>query len=118
MFFFFFFFFQAEDGIRDKLVTGVQTCALPICARRLPERAAAAPRRRSGKESFAHRGLPACGCGLRARQDTSRAPGPPRETRRRLPPRAFCVLRPTFLVEIVLCAVVGARYIVPLQKHG
>src|SRR5205823_7509866 len=28
------FFFQAEDGIRDKLVTGVQTCALPICATR------------------------------------------------------------------------------------
>ena len=24
------FFFQAEDGIRDDLVTGVQTCALPI----------------------------------------------------------------------------------------
>src|SRR5205823_8867946 len=31
---FIFFFFQAEDGIRDKLVTGVQTCALPICTRR------------------------------------------------------------------------------------
>src|SRR2546425_6695236 len=30
-FVYFFFFFQAEDGIRDKLVTGVQTCALPIC---------------------------------------------------------------------------------------
>src|SRR6266404_8947081 len=30
---FFFFFFQAEDGIRDKLVTGVQTCALPISPR-------------------------------------------------------------------------------------
>src|SRR5205823_9723948 len=30
---FFFFFFQAEDGIRDKLVTGVQTCALPILRR-------------------------------------------------------------------------------------
>src|SRR5438445_6180407 len=28
---FFFFFFQAEDGIRDIGVTGVQTCALPIC---------------------------------------------------------------------------------------
>src|SRR5258708_3689963 len=28
-----FFFFQAEDGIRDDLVTGVQTCALPICER-------------------------------------------------------------------------------------
>src|SRR5690349_22285116 len=30
-FVFFFFFFQAEDGIRDLYVTGVQTCALPIC---------------------------------------------------------------------------------------
>src|SRR5207249_7656219 len=26
-----YFFFQAEDGIRDRNVTGVQTCALPIC---------------------------------------------------------------------------------------
>src|SRR5215213_6284377 len=30
-----FFFFQAEDGIRDWSVTGVQTCALPICEMRL-----------------------------------------------------------------------------------
>src|SRR5207248_3868185 len=30
IFLFFFFFFQAEDGIRDRTVTGVQTCALPI----------------------------------------------------------------------------------------
>src|SRR5216683_3427422 len=30
MILFFFFFFQAEDGIRDLIVTGVQTCALPI----------------------------------------------------------------------------------------
>src|SRR5215213_6652061 len=30
---FFFFFFQAEDGIRDWSVTGVQTCALPIFER-------------------------------------------------------------------------------------
>src|SRR5207249_5885118 len=30
--FLFFFFFQAEDGIRDRNVTGVQTCALPICS--------------------------------------------------------------------------------------
>src|SRR2546430_9765711 len=29
----FFFFFQAEDGIRDLTVTGVQTCALPIWLR-------------------------------------------------------------------------------------
>src|SRR5688572_31871575 len=31
IFFFLIFFFQAEDGIRDLTVTGVQTCALPIC---------------------------------------------------------------------------------------
>src|SRR2546430_9053426 len=37
-----FFFFQAEDGIRDLTVTGVQTCALPISA---------APRRRAGPGS-------------------------------------------------------------------
>src|SRR6266540_5552102 len=36
--FFFFFFFQAEDGIRDRDVTGVQTCALPICWVSLPAR--------------------------------------------------------------------------------
>src|SRR5712691_7262642 len=32
IYFYFFFFFQAEDGIRDLTVTGVQTCALPIWA--------------------------------------------------------------------------------------
>src|SRR5258708_3631676 len=35
---FVFFFFQAEDGIRDDLVTGVQTCALPIYNSPLPDR--------------------------------------------------------------------------------
>src|SRR5262249_61331359 len=34
-----FFFFQAEDGIRDWSVTGVQTCALPISDRRQVARA-------------------------------------------------------------------------------
>ena len=34
----FFFFFQAEDGIRDIGVTGVQTCALPIYAALDPQR--------------------------------------------------------------------------------
>src|SRR5262249_58661628 len=33
-----FFFFQAEDGIRDWSVTGVQTCALPIWIDALPDR--------------------------------------------------------------------------------
>src|SRR6266436_7814290 len=41
----FFFFFQAEDGIRDVAVTGVQTCALPISASR--HRAAGSRRRGS-----------------------------------------------------------------------
>src|SRR2546430_13538942 len=35
MYCFFFFFFQAEDGIRDLTVTGVQTCALPISGKTL-----------------------------------------------------------------------------------
>src|SRR2546430_12908673 len=43
-----FFFFQAEDGIRDLTVTGVQTCALPIWAAGRP-----VPRRRSCAASAA-----------------------------------------------------------------
>src|SRR5438552_5772309 len=39
-FVFVFFFFQAEDGIRDDLVTGVQTCALPISPQETREREA------------------------------------------------------------------------------
>src|SRR5688572_32246317 len=37
------FFFQAEDSIRDLTVTGVQTCALPICGHRSPGHAADQP---------------------------------------------------------------------------
>src|SRR5258708_35784701 len=37
------FFFQAEDGIRDDLVTGVQTCALPLAAEREPPLSPASP---------------------------------------------------------------------------
>src|SRR5205823_12051657 len=51
-----FFFFQAEDGIRDKLVTGVQTCALPIWGwlrrRPWPRRA---PRKRGPTSPFCAR---------------------------------------------------------------
>src|SRR5205085_5955727 len=69
---FFFFFFQAEDGIRDLTVTGVQTCALPIYrpdGRVLPGRQAGPnpldPRRRA-----ARRGQPAAAAqaGRRARR--------------------------------------------------
>src|SRR5256885_12115462 len=40
------FFFQAEDGIRDYKVTGVQTCALPICEPSLNRTTACCSRRR------------------------------------------------------------------------
>src|SRR2546421_1681453 len=49
----FFFFFQAEDGIRDLIVTGVQTCALPISlgrAEHAADRRAAAPARRVARD--------------------------------------------------------------------
>src|SRR2546422_8070900 len=46
-----FFFFQAEDGIRDVAVTGVQTCALPIYPRHPASDAQAGRVRRVG-ESF------------------------------------------------------------------
>src|SRR5207245_3867591 len=54
----FFFFFQAEDGIRDATVTGVQTCALPIFParprrRRRPRRRAGTGPRRSHREQSA-----------------------------------------------------------------
>src|SRR5438132_6604896 len=48
----FFFFFQAEDGIRDHCVTGVQTCALPISRRRT---VAAPARARAGAATVRRR---------------------------------------------------------------
>src|SRR5438552_18815109 len=51
MFVFFFFFFQAEDGIRDDLVTGVQTCALPIFVSRRSSSPAITARSTSARRS-------------------------------------------------------------------
>src|SRR5947207_9204955 len=74
-FFVFFFFFQAEDGIRDHCVTGVQTCALPISGRRTRPQAGgdrpagrvlaqSDPRRKgrrdAGVRAGVHRGPAAC----------------------------------------------------------
>src|SRR6266542_4547904 len=50
----FFFFFQAEDGIRDATVTGVQTCALPIYGVELLQP-------RDGLSQRDHRGKPTTG---------------------------------------------------------
>src|SRR2546430_8889074 len=71
---FFFFFFQAEDGIRDLTVTGVQTCALPIWDDRFRQ---LGPRRR----------------GLRAAREIPRVVQPGRRKRRVT--WAFAVPEPT-----------------------
>src|SRR3989475_933506 len=52
----FFFFFQAEDGIRDLTVTGVQTCALPIWTR-LPSSMTALSGKRKKWEALPDRRL-------------------------------------------------------------
>src|SRR6266542_6631086 len=46
-----FFFFQAEDGIRDATVTGVQTCALPILLRRSVKGMEVVEQRRAAREA-------------------------------------------------------------------
>src|SRR2546425_13175004 len=73
LFFFFFFFFQAEDGIRDKLVTGVQTCALPIWS--LAYRSGGVPGSQRPQREVTRAPLPAVspgGPGLRPRRAATR----------------------------------------------
>src|SRR5438552_3626650 len=52
------FFFQAEDGIRDDLVTGVQTCALPISQQVSLAGASHAPRRSRCSRCSAWQAIP------------------------------------------------------------
>src|SRR2546426_6862945 len=92
----FFFFFQAEDGIRDYKVTGVQTCALPISLERgePPETKAQRPFRNA-----VDRRVPPGRGGLRAERaalhpghadqprDASTSPRLDRRARRRRSPR-------------------------------
>src|SRR5690606_40960055 len=49
-----FFFFQAEDGIRDFHVTGVQTCALPICELQIVGERVAVDDREIGRDAVEH----------------------------------------------------------------
>src|SRR5215204_9165 len=72
-FFFFFFFFQAEDGIRDHCVTGVQTCALPIAC--VP-RCSASLRRRGRRSAAWSRRL---SCRVRMRSAWSNPTSAPSE---------------------------------------
>src|SRR5205823_10336117 len=76
--------FQAEDGIRDKLVTGVQTCALPIS---LPP---AAPRGRPAARAPG----PAARRGERARLHAPRGPRAARRAGLPPPPSGPAAARP------------------------
>src|SRR3989475_6363984 len=89
--FVFFFFFQAEDGIRDLTVTGVQTCALPISAsggrdrRGSGTRAPGRARRRGAAAARAALGGGSPGAAYRAdraRGAPRSAAGPPRHPAR------------------------------------
>src|SRR2546430_6767905 len=73
----FFFFFQAEDGIRDLTVTGVQTCALPISLRSTRDRrsrGATPPRAGARRERRGDRSTEGSGAG-RARRGRASAGG-------------------------------------------
>src|SRR5207245_8692598 len=80
---FVFFFFQAEDGIRDATVTGVQTCALPISRRCSPCRSM--PCRPSSRYDRSSRGEASsrwarsacapCGCGTQIGRASCRERG-------------------------------------------
>src|SRR2546425_649919 len=72
------FFFQAEDGIRDKLVTGVQTCALPIWRDRWRRR-----RSRRPGTALRPRRPPRCRIAPRGSRPRSNPPARPRPCRRR-----------------------------------
>src|SRR5256885_8376118 len=82
------FFFQAEDGIRDYKVTGVQTCALPISRQgdRVRHRDEGLRQRLQLLRGAAHarpRGFPAL-CRDRARGRVARGSGGPRSEERRV----------------------------------
>src|SRR2546427_2108696 len=57
-YFYFFFFFQAEDGIRDLTVTGVQTCALPISSLSSTTRNPKSPSRVRSRSKVQNAGSP------------------------------------------------------------
>src|SRR2546426_8123231 len=76
----YFFFFQAEDGIRDYKVTGVQTCALPITSRSSP---VASPipvswrrDRRTSSARWSGAGARSCRFGVRSEEHTSELQSP------------------------------------------
>src|SRR5436190_15126279 len=87
-----FFFFQAEDGIRDHCVTGVQTCALPISDRFMPTTNGAGGR--SGALWRLRNGMVECARGRQLRMaDAARLPRLRRGSRSRTRARPGAHLR-------------------------
>src|SRR5262249_62222755 len=85
------FFFQAEDGIRDWSVTGVQTCALPICRTRETARQCSIARKRALAAALGLVALAgtlsitrAADCPPEPQQHLPQAPPPPRSEERRV----------------------------------
>src|SRR5437016_6943589 len=77
----FLFFFQAEDGIRDWSVTGVQTCALPICTpRSCPDSGGRPPASRPRRRPPRGGGAPPA-ASRRRRADRPRRPASPSRRR-------------------------------------
>src|SRR5437867_5352300 len=72
------FFFQAEDGIRDRTVTGVQTCALPIYPPRGNQSDRRGRRRRRGRDRRAGPQLTGPPLGLGRGRRAAAGEGPPR----------------------------------------
>src|SRR5690349_22743395 len=93
--FFVVFFFQAEDGIRDLYVTGVQTCALPIChgaPAGVPPRPRAAAGGRGGTPAGApwRRGVGGAAAGRLSGVDIKEHGGPSRSEERRVGKEGRC----------------------------
>src|SRR3989475_13199204 len=102
---FFFFFFQAEDGIRDLTVTGVQTCALPIWIRGAASTAARLA-------DVVRRARPGGGRGMARRADAGRARGDAASgiaARRRPVPRRAAALCAPRLLSLPVQHTRGAR---------
>src|SRR5207253_5527121 len=84
-----FFFFQAEDGIRDGHVTGVQTCALPISPMPQPTPTApaptgAAPTVQAARTRLSSTGGQQSGASCRPSTSTGDSPTPSRSEERRV----------------------------------
>src|SRR3989454_12570254 len=108
--FFFFFFFQAEDGIRDYKVTGVQTCALPI----YDDLHSAAPLLDSRRPSFSSVGRHGLSERNSAQANVRNEGGPPPQLAESPDPVQPGPVRNRDLLQPTAVASTGTRAVTPL----